>query len=128
MIIDLLSISLEIVSHRFFLFDVEIAVIPCKLLFTIVIRIRLFFQQNTLTMLFISFSGYMKLEHGTTTRIVVAHPTGSIGNIGKIRRVELSWVYDMDVLQPRSLCFFWCNDRLYVNSVSVDAMDLPGRG
>ncbi|XP_029679814.1 pancreatic triacylglycerol lipase-like isoform X1 [Formica exsecta] len=73
-------------------------------------------------------SGYMKLEHGTTARIVVAHPTGSIGNIGKVRRIELSWVYDMDVLQPRSLCFFWCNDRLYVNSVSVDAMDLPGRG
>lgn len=70
----------------------------------------------------------MKLEHGTTARIVVAHPTGSIGNIGKVRRIELSWVYDMDVLQPRSLCFFWCNDRLYVNSVSVDAMDLPGRG
>lgn len=80
------------------------------------------------TLLLVSFSGYMKLEHGTTARIVVAHPTGSIGNIGKVRRVELSWVYDMDVLQPRSLCFFWCNDRLYVNSVSVDAMDLPGRG
>ncbi|XP_039313635.1 pancreatic triacylglycerol lipase isoform X2 [Solenopsis invicta] len=73
-------------------------------------------------------SGYMKLEHGSTARMVVAHPTGSIGNIGKIRRVELSWVYDMDVLQPRSLCFFWCNDHLYVNSVKVDAMDLPGRG
>lgn len=75
-----------------------------------------------------SCSGYMKLEHGSTARMVVAHPTGSIGNIGKVRRIELSWVYDMDVLQPRSLCFFWCNDRLYVNSVSVDAMDLPGRG
>ncbi|XP_011149496.1 pancreatic triacylglycerol lipase isoform X1 [Harpegnathos saltator] len=73
-------------------------------------------------------SGYMKLEHGSTARMVVAHPTGSIGNLGKVRRVELSWVYDMDVLQPRSLCFFWCNDHLYVNSVSVDAMDLPGRG
>ncbi|XP_008212238.1 pancreatic triacylglycerol lipase isoform X2 [Nasonia vitripennis] len=73
-------------------------------------------------------SGYMKLEHGTTTRMVVAHPGGSTGEIGKIRRVELSWAYDMDVLQPRSLCFFWCNDRLYVNSVVVDIMELPGRG
>nr|KAF7412973.1 hypothetical protein H0235_012824 [Vespula pensylvanica] len=70
-------------------------------------------------------SGYMRLEHGSSVRMVVAHPSGSIG---KIRRVELSWSYDMDVLQPRSLCFFWCNDRLYVNSVNVDVMELPGRG
>ncbi len=67
----------------------------------------------------------MKLEHGTTTRMVIAHPGG---DIGKIRRVELSWAYDMDVLQPRSLCFFWCNDRLYVNNVVVDMMEIPGRG
>ncbi|XP_043465079.1 pancreatic triacylglycerol lipase-like isoform X1 [Leptopilina heterotoma] len=73
-------------------------------------------------------SGYMKLEHGTSTRMVVAHPGGSTGEIGKIRRVELSWAYDMDVLQPRSLCFFWCNDHLYVNSILVDIMELPGRG
>ena len=70
----------------------------------------------------------MKLEHGTTTRMVVAHPGGSTGEIGKIKRVELSWAYDMDVLQPRSLCFFWCNDRLYVNSIYVDMMELAGRG
>ncbi|XP_015514393.1 pancreatic triacylglycerol lipase-like isoform X2 [Neodiprion virginianus] len=73
-------------------------------------------------------SGYMKLEHGTTARMVVSHTGGASGDIGKIRRVELSWEYDMDVLQPRSLCFFWCNDRLYVNSVAVDIMELPGRG
>ncbi|KAG7212404.1 hypothetical protein KM043_012722 [Ampulex compressa] len=73
-------------------------------------------------------SGYMKLEHGSTARIVVAHPAGGTSDIGKIRRVDLSWTYDMDVLQPRSLCFFWCNNRLYVNSVTVDLMELPGRG
>lgn len=73
-------------------------------------------------------SGYMKLEHGSTVRMVVAHPAGTSTSLGKIRRVELSWTYDMDVLQPRSLCFFWCNDRLYVNSVTVDVMELPGRG
>lgn len=70
----------------------------------------------------------MKLEHGSTVRMVVAHPAGTSTSLGKIRRVELSWTYDMDVLQPRSLCFFWCNDRLYVNSVTVDVMELPGRG
>ncbi|XP_012244596.1 pancreatic lipase-related protein 2 isoform X1 [Bombus impatiens] len=73
-------------------------------------------------------SGYMKLEHGSTVRMVVAHPAGATGELGKIRRVELSWTYDMDVLQPKSLCFFWCNDRLYVNSVTVDVMEIPGRG
>ncbi|XP_006618059.1 pancreatic lipase-related protein 2-like isoform X4 [Apis dorsata] len=73
-------------------------------------------------------SGYMKLEHGSTVRMVVAHPAGAFASLGKIKRVELSWTYDMDVLQPRSLCFFWCNDRLYVNSVTVDIMELPGRG
>ncbi|XP_012344813.1 pancreatic triacylglycerol lipase-like isoform X3 [Apis florea] len=73
-------------------------------------------------------SGYMKLEHGSTVRMVVAHPVGASASLGKIKRVELSWTYDMDVLQPRSLCFFWCNDRLYVNSVTVDVMELPGRG
>lgn len=84
------------------------------------------------TIFFISFnynhSGYMKLEHGSTVRMVVAHPAGAFASLGKIKRVELSWTYDMDVLQPRSLCFFWCNDRLYVNSVTVDIMELPGRG
>lgn len=70
----------------------------------------------------------MKLEHGTSARMVVSHSGGANGDLGKIRRVELSWEYDMDVLQPRSLCFFWCNDRLYVNSVAVDIMELPGRG
>ncbi|KAK0175918.1 hypothetical protein PV328_000107 [Microctonus aethiopoides] len=73
-------------------------------------------------------NGYMKLEHGTTRRIVVAHPGGAANDIGKIRRVDLSWAYDMDVLQPRSLCFFWCNDRLYVDNIVVDVMELPGRG
>lgn len=70
----------------------------------------------------------MKLEHGSSVRMVIAHPGGASGEIGKIRRVELSWVYDMDVLKPQSLCFFWCNDRLYVDSVVVDIMELPGRG
>ncbi|XP_011306820.1 pancreatic triacylglycerol lipase isoform X1 [Fopius arisanus] len=73
-------------------------------------------------------NGYMKLEHGTTRRIVVAHPGGAANDLGKIRRVELSWAYDMDVLQPRSLCFFWCNDKLYVDNIVVDMMELPGRG
>ncbi|XP_057318075.1 pancreatic triacylglycerol lipase-like [Microplitis mediator] len=73
-------------------------------------------------------NGYMRLEHGTTRKIVVAHPGGAANDMGKIRKVELAWTYDMDVLQPRSLCFFWCNDRLYVDNIVVDIMELPGRG
>lgn len=67
----------------------------------------------------------MKLEHGTTHTVVVSHPA-DLG--GKIRKMELNWEYDMNVLEPRSLCLFWCNDHLYVKSVSVDEMEFPGRG
>ena len=92
--------------------------------------INFIYKYNLIIFIFFTYnhSGYMKLEHGSTVRMVVAHPAGTSTSLGKIRRVELSWTYDMDVLQPRSLCFFWCNDRLYVNSVTVDVMELPGRG
>ncbi|KAL4706568.1 hypothetical protein ACJJTC_015766 [Scirpophaga incertulas] len=70
-------------------------------------------------------NNYVKLEHGTAYTIVVTHPM-DLG--GKVRKVELSWEYDMNVLEPRSLCILWCNDRLYVKSVVVDQMELPSRG
>ncbi|KAG7299776.1 hypothetical protein JYU34_016785 [Plutella xylostella] len=70
-------------------------------------------------------ANYVKLEHGTTYTIVVTNPM-DLG--GKVRKVELSWEYDMNVLEPRSLCILWCNDRLYVKSVLVDQMELPSRG
>ncbi|KAF2902054.1 hypothetical protein ILUMI_04153 [Ignelater luminosus] len=70
-------------------------------------------------------SGDMKLEHGTTYSVVVSHPADLGGNI---KKVELNWEYDMNVLEPRSLCLLWCNDHLYVKSVAVDQMELPGRG
>ena len=89
-------------------------------------KVTLYAENGIIRDIDLTPSGYMKLEHGSTVRMVVA--AGPSGEIGKIKRVELSWAYDMDVLQPRSLCFFWCNDRLYVNSVTVDVMELPGRG
>lgn len=70
-------------------------------------------------------TGDMKLEHGTTHTVVVSHPADMGGNI---KKVELNWEYDMNVLEPRTLCLLWCNDHLYVKSVSVDEMELPGRG
>lgn len=33
----------------------------------------------------------------------------------------------MNVLEPRTLCLFWCNDHLYVKSVAVDVMQMPTR-
>ncbi|KAG5670692.1 hypothetical protein PVAND_000939 [Polypedilum vanderplanki] len=33
----------------------------------------------------------------------------------------------MNVLEPRNLCIFWCNDHLYVKSVTVDMMEMPSR-
>lgn len=67
----------------------------------------------------------MKLEHGSSYSMVISHPTDLGGNI---KRIELSWEYDMNVLEPRTLCLFWCNDHLYVKSIAVDEMELPGRG
>lgn len=64
-------------------------------------------------------SGYERMEHGTSRSFVVTHPD----DIGQVKRVEFYWEYDMDVLQPRSICFFWCNDHLYVSSVGVAEAD-----
>lgn len=60
--------------------------------------------------------GYEKFQHGTSRSFVVTHTD----NIGPVRKVDLYWEYDMDVLQPRSICFLWCNDHLYVSSVKVE--------
>lgn len=72
----------------------------------------------------IIFSGYEKLEHGTSRSFVVTHPE----DVGRIRRIEFYWEYDMDVLQPRSICFLWCNDHLYVASIRVtETKDITAR-
>uniref|UniRef100_A0A1B0GN74 Uncharacterized protein n=2 Tax=Phlebotomus papatasi TaxID=29031 RepID=A0A1B0GN74_PHLPP len=70
--------------------------------------------------------GTARLEHGTTYQVVVTNPH-DLGD--RIRKVELNWTHEMNVLQPRSLCLlFWCNDHLYVKSVTVEIMQMPSRG
>ncbi|PSN39632.1 hypothetical protein C0J52_13799 [Blattella germanica] len=69
-------------------------------------------------------SGYVRLQHGQSRSFVVAHPT----DVEKIRKVEFYWEYDMDYLQPRSLCFLWCNDHLYVAKIHVEEMGMTSRG
>ncbi|XP_071057677.1 pancreatic triacylglycerol lipase-like isoform X2 [Onthophagus taurus] len=70
-------------------------------------------------------TGDMKLEHGSTYSMVLSHHADLGGNI---KKVELNWEYDMNVLEPRTLCLFWCNDHLYVRTIAVDELGLPGRG
>ncbi|CAG9819132.1 unnamed protein product [Phaedon cochleariae] len=70
-------------------------------------------------------SGDMRLEHGSTYSTMVSHPVDMAGDV---RKVELNWEYDMNVLEPRTLCLFWCNDHLYVRNVVVEEMEMPGRG
>lgn len=65
-----------------------------------------------------------RLEHGTTYQVVITNPH-DLGD--RIRKVELNWAHEMNVLEPRSLCLFWCNDHLYVKSLMVDTMQMPSR-
>lgn len=65
-----------------------------------------------------------RLEHGTTYQVVITNPH-DLGD--RIRKVELNWAHEMNVLEPRSLCLFWCNDHLYVKSLMVDTMQMPTR-
>ncbi|KAJ4450311.1 hypothetical protein ANN_01731, partial [Periplaneta americana] len=87
-------------------------------------RISLHSDTGVIRNLDLTPSGYVKLQHGQSRSFVVTHPT----DVGKIRKVEFYWEYDMDVLQPRSLCFFWCNDHLYVSNIQVAEMDVTTRG
>lgn len=68
--------------------------------------------------------GTARLEHGSTYQVVVTNPH-DLGD--RIRKVELNWAHEMNVLEPRSLCLFWCNDHLYVKSLMVDTMQMPSR-
>ncbi|KAL1116690.1 hypothetical protein AAG570_005162, partial [Ranatra chinensis] len=68
-------------------------------------------------------SGYEKMEHGTSRSFVVGRPE----DIGVVKKIEFYWEYDMNVLQPRSICFFWCNDHLYVASIRVSESKLSSR-
>lgn len=68
--------------------------------------------------------GTARLEHGSTYQVVVTNPH-DLGD--RIRKVELNWAHEMNVLEPRSLCLFWCNDHLYVKSLMVDSMQMPSR-
>lgn len=68
--------------------------------------------------------GTARFEHGTTYQVVIINPF-DLGE--KISKVELNWMHDMNVFEPRTLCLFWCNDHLYVKSVTVDMMQMPSR-
>ncbi|XP_054275869.1 pancreatic triacylglycerol lipase-like isoform X2 [Macrosteles quadrilineatus] len=79
-------------------------------------KVTLHSDNNIIRNLDLTPSGYEKFQHGTSRSFVVTH----VDNIGPVRKVDLYWEYDMDVLQPRSICFLWCNDHLYVSTVKVE--------
>lgn len=68
--------------------------------------------------------GTTRFEHGSIYQVIITnqHDLGD-----KIRKVELNWSHDINVLEPRTLCILWCNDHLYVKSVTVDLMQMPSR-
>ncbi|KAK4876324.1 hypothetical protein RN001_012746 [Aquatica leii] len=68
--------------------------------------------------------GDTKLQHGTSYSVVLSHPQDLRGNV---KRVDLTWEYDMNVLEPRTICLFWCNNHVYVKSVFVDELEFPER-
>jgi pancreatic triacylglycerol lipase len=68
--------------------------------------------------------GTQRFEHGKSYMIVITNPN-DVGD--KVNKVELNWSHEMNVLEPRNLCLFWCNDHLYVKSVIVDMMQMPTR-
>lgn len=108
--------------------------------FTIVLakpRLAESWVQGTLTAAIFSERGAIKsmeltpkgssarLEHGTTYQIVITNPH-DIGD--RIRKVELNWAHEMNMLEPRTFCIpLWCNDHLYVKSIQVEMMQMPSR-
>ncbi|KAG8039694.1 hypothetical protein G9C98_000423 [Cotesia typhae] len=65
----------------------------------------------------------IKLLHGSKKQIVALPPENTEYFIGKIRKVELSWIYDSKYPNFFYNCFF-CNDVLYVDSIIVDILEL----
>ncbi|KAK7861911.1 hypothetical protein R5R35_010809 [Gryllus longicercus] len=86
-------------------------------------KISLQSDTNVIKNLDLTPNGYIRLQHGQTRSFVVTHPA----DLGPVRRLDFYWEYDMDVLQPRSLCFFWCNDHLYVSRIEVAEVDMNPR-
>ncbi|CAD6230544.1 GSCOCG00006812001-RA-CDS [Cotesia congregata] len=65
----------------------------------------------------------IKLIHGSTKQIIALPPENTEYSIGKIRKVELSWIYDSKYTDFLYICIF-CNDVLYVESIIVDILEL----
>lgn len=84
----------------------------------------IFSDRGALRSIELTPKGTSRFEHGSVYQVVVTNPH-DLGD--KIRKVELNWSHDMNVLEPRSLCLFWCNDHLYVRSVTVEVMQMPSR-
>lgn len=88
------------------------------------LKAAIFSDRGALRNIDLTPKGTARLEHGSTYQVVITNPH-DLGD--RIRKVELNWAHEMNVLEPRSLCLFWCNDHLYVKSLMVDTMQMPSR-
>ncbi|XP_065212216.1 pancreatic lipase-related protein 2-like [Planococcus citri] len=64
--------------------------------------------------------GSLKFGHGTSPSFIVTHPQ----QISNVSQIVLQWNKAIDILHPENTCVFWCNDHLYVKSITVETSDL----
>ncbi|XP_058830872.1 pancreatic triacylglycerol lipase-like [Topomyia yanbarensis] len=84
----------------------------------------LFSERGAIRSIDLTPKGTARFEHGTVYQVVVTNPH-DLGD--RIRKVELAWTHDMNVLEPTTLCLLWCNNHLYVKSIQVETMQMPSR-
>lgn len=84
----------------------------------------IFSERGAIRSIDLTPKGTARFEHGTVYQVVVTNPH-DLGD--RIRKVELSWTHDMNVLEPTTLCLLWCNNHLYVKTIQVETMQMPSR-
>ncbi|XP_044578990.1 pancreatic lipase-related protein 2-like [Cotesia glomerata] len=67
----------------------------------------------------------LSLRYGETAKVVAVPPASFKGDIGRIRKVELTWTCSKMFFL---FCCFSCYDPLYVEKIIVEKPDLLGRG
>lgn len=66
----------------------------------------------------------MRFDHGNKYHFIIF----DLGDLGdKFDEVELIWLYRKELLSPTTYCVIFCNDHLYVKSISIEPAPLPLR-
>lgn len=88
------------------------------------IRVNIYSDRGTLRNIDLTPKLPARMEHGSSYQIVITNPH-DLGE--KFKKIEMNWAHEMNVLEPRSLCLLWCNDHLYVKSITVETLHMPTR-